>query len=464
MKVIRSSALVIPTSLNFPFIKNVKDHLTRTFKEYNNEDKEITINFYVQTKNLLIVPRYFPLNKYVNNEGITIEDRTCIGKRIELNHNIVPRGSLQEECSKWFKLNKKGILHADTGSGKTVMAIRAICEKRRKTLILVYKTNLVNQWRKEFITHTDISEKDWRSRISILNSSSYQKDLQKDIIIGTNQTFISLLKRKRNKFIRDIKEASIGILIGDEVHTSIGAPTFGLCSLYVSSRETFGLTATPFRFDGCHDIMRYHLGPLYTPVNKAKIMKPKIMVIYFDHQVAFGKTHRYIYWGNKFNRSRYLNMMYKSKVYMDLCLHLINKAFQKDRTMLFMHSRRKVLKKLSEECNIPKEKMGMFMESASLDETKKPYVFATFTKSRDGIDIPACDLVVLGNPIGNIAQAIGRSVRPKEGKSQPVIVDLVDIGCLDMAERASARERYYKMKEYEVEEFSFDGKEIRKKV
>jgi superfamily II DNA or RNA helicase len=461
MKIIRSSALLIPISNN-QYIDKIKNHLTRTFKEYNSEGKNITINFYIETKNFLIIPRNFPLHNFIN-EKIEIEDKTNLGKEINIKHNIEIRDPLQEECCRWFMNNKMGILHAGTGCGKTVMTIKSICEKGRKTLILVYKTNLIDQWRKEFIKFTDIPENDWKSKISILKSSSYKQDLEKDIILCTNQTFISLVKREENNFIQAVRNAQIGLLVGDEVHTSIGAPTFGLCSLYVPAKETFGLTATPFRYDGCHDIMKYHLGEIYTPINKPTTMEPKIMVIYFDHEVASGKTKRYIYWGGKFNRSRYLNMMYKSKIYIDLCLFLINKSFENKRNMLFMHSRIKVLKKLIEECKIPKDQIGIFIETASLDEIKKPFVFSTFTKSRDGIDIPPCDLIILGNTIGNIEQAIGRSLRIKEGKQQPVVVDLVDIGCDDISNRFPNRKNYYKTKGYKVDEFTFNGKEISKK-
>jgi len=454
MDLIRSSGLLIPLNeFRFhPSCIHVKGHLTRTFKDYNSEESTITFRFYIQSDKYLVVPRFFPFQNYFS-QFFHITDKREDGKDVNIRYSIKPKDDFQEECLSWFSRNSRGILHAGTGSGKTIMAIKTICDKGKKAIIFVHKVSLVKQWYERFESFTDVVSK---NNISILKSESYEKDLLKDIIITTNQTFLSLVKRKRYDFLKVLRNSGIGTLFGDEVHTTVGAPSFSLCSLYVSAKNTFGLTATPYRYDGCHDVIKYHLGEIYKPTLQPSTMKPKIMVIFFDHRVAYGKTEYYIYWQGKFSRSRYLNMMYKSDAYINLCLTLIRRAVNNNRYMLFLHDRIRTLEKLIDMAEINEENVGRFYRSAPLNETEKPFIFATPGKCRDGIDIPPCDLLIMGNSIGNAEQAIGRIVREMKGKEQPIVIDLVDTGCEDMLNRYSSRRNLYDRESWEVEEYEFN--------
>jgi superfamily II DNA or RNA helicase len=53
-------------------------------------------------------------------------------------------------------------------------------------------------------------------------------------------------------------------------------------------------------------------------------------------------------------------------------------------------------------------------------------VFATAQFASEGLDIPALDTLFLVCPMGDVEQAVGRILRPFEGKKGPVVVDMRD--------------------------------------
>ena len=71
-----------------------------------------------------------------------------------ININVEFKGSLRDYqkpvVEKWLKAAKKkgcGLIEADCGAGKTCMAIWLISQLKKKTLIIVHKEFLLNQWK-----------------------------------------------------------------------------------------------------------------------------------------------------------------------------------------------------------------------------------------------------------------------------------------------------------------------------
>jgi superfamily II DNA or RNA helicase len=253
------------------------------------------------------------------------------GEIINITHNITPRGETQERAIDYMLKNEKGILQLSPGVGKTVISIYMIAQRKRKSLILVHRDSLADQWRERFLQFTNLKTED----ISRLTSAKFEDALQKPIIISTTQTFISLLKRKRKDFLIALNDAKIGIFIADEVHTSVGAPTFSECSIHMPSKYTYGLSATPYRYDGNGDIIEYHLGPIFVDEDTEGTMDARVSVFLLNYDIDTPARRKYIWWGGEFQRSRYLNMMKKSKPFQEAIRGLLNKL-KDDRNLLCM--------------------------------------------------------------------------------------------------------------------------------
>jgi len=183
MDIIKYSGILIPSKFkNKIFYNNIKESLCRRTKAYNTSDYTYNM-FYLESENSLLIPRFFPIENYLGNASI--KDYRIEGEMIDIEHNIIPRSETQKNAIKFLMENESGILQLEPGVGKTVITICMIAKRKRKSFILVHRDSLVEQWKQRILQFTNLTEEN----ISRLNSSSFDKDLDKPIIISTVQTF-----------------------------------------------------------------------------------------------------------------------------------------------------------------------------------------------------------------------------------------------------------------------------------
>jgi superfamily II DNA or RNA helicase len=70
-------------------------------------------------------------------------------------------------------------------------------------------------------------------------------------------------------------------------------------------------------------------------------------------------------------------------------------------------------------------------------------VLATSQYAKEGLDIPALDTLFLATPMGDVEQAVGRILRPFEGKKDPVVVDFRDDKVTMFARMGEMRDKLY---------------------
>lgn len=453
MKFSRKSGIIIPkTYSNENFYIDMKRDLTRISKDYTGVNL-ITLKFFVETDNELIVPRFYPVEKI----GATVVDDISDGEDIKIESNIILRDTLQIDAVKFMLSNNKGIIQAQPGSGKTVVGVHVTSILKKKTLILVHRDNLVDQWigpgepnkPQGFLAFTNLEKDD----IARLTSKTFKDDLTKSVIVTTDQTFTSLLRRNKKEFLTELYKANIGIFIADEVHTSVGAPTFAECSIWMPSKRVFGFSATPYRFDGNTDIIRHHLGEVYIAKGDATVMDARVTIILTRYGIVTSKTRKYVYWNGQLNKARYLNMLRKSERFMRLSHSLIEKFVREDRNIIYVSDRKNVLELLHNQSKT--EDKSLFIESAKNDKLKSKLIFATTQKVRDGVDCKSQDCLILGSPVRNIEQLSGRIVRTDEGKKIPIIIDIVDIDEQQVRFSAKNRIKFYESKGWNVQFLRF---------
>jgi len=447
-KIFKDSGIRIPKEFeNSEFYKKIKKELTRRSKDYATSTY-ITNEFYVEDKDYLTIPRYFPIQDYIINNmdlmDINIDDISNEGKDINISHKIKFRNNLQEKAADYMLNNNNGIIQLNPGVGKTVISIYMVCERKKKTIILVHKDYLANQWYKRFLDHTNISEDD----IIRLNSTNYKKAFQKSIIIITDQTFMSLVKRKKDEFLKELYNSNIGIFISDECHTTTGAPLFSKCSLYIPSKVNFGLSATPYRYDGNVDIIEFHLGPIFSDSSVEGTMKAKVTIIAVDYLIDIPYRQKYIWWAGEFQKSRYLNLIKSSKPFLSIAKGLLNK-FKDNKKILFVSERIKLIDDMYKW--IDTDSKGKFVGGSKDEELNEKIIFSTPGKIRDGVDVPDIDCLIMTSPISNIKQMCGRVVRSNPDKDIPIIIDMVDYGCNMIFNSIFNRLEYYESQEWDVQ-------------
>ena len=441
MKIIKRSGLLIPREYEYnDFYIRIREFLERRSKDYNKSTFTVS-KFYIESEKFLLVPRNFPIQQYLFD--YEIDDHTHEGEDIKINHIIQPRSTAQEKAIEYILSNDSGILQLSPGVGKTVITIYMIATRKKKSLILVHRDALATQWKKRFMDFTDISYDD----ISRLSSTSFEKDLQKPIIIAMNQTFMSLLKNKRREFLMALNDANIGVFVADEVHTSVGAPTFSECSIHIPSKCTYGLSATPYRYDGNGDIIEFHLGDIFSDDDAEGTMDARVNVMLLDYEIDSAGRSKYIRWGGQFQRSRYLNMMKKSKPFMTLVYSIMNKLKLNNHTLL-VAERIKLIDELFD--SLQHNDKSRFYRSEGLKTLNSTFTFTTPGKCRDGVDAPWKDALIITSPISNIEQLSGRITRSWPNKQTPIIIDMVDYGCPEIAKTIHGRLNYYFKKKWQV--------------
>ena len=192
------------------------------------------------------LPRYYGLKNY----GEAEENRLPPGTDIQL----LFKGDLRDYQKHIVEVYKKsatdvggGLLEIPCGRGKTVIALKIIAELRKKTLVIVHKGFLLNQWIEriaEFLPGAKVG----RIQGQIIDLDG------KDIVIGMLQS-LSMKEYPAELF------ASFGLTIVDECH-HISSEVFCRSLQKIMTRYTLGLSATMQRKDGLTKVFKMFLGEI----------------------------------------------------------------------------------------------------------------------------------------------------------------------------------------------------------
>lgn len=148
------------------------------------------------------------------------------------------------------------LLSAPTAFGKTVAAAAIIGKRRRNTLILVHRRQLMEQWRERLATFLD------RPKESIGQIGGGKRKQTREIGIAVMQSI-----NRKGKVDPLVEE--YGQIIVDEAH-HVSAFSFESVLEKVRAKYVLGLTATPVRKDGHHPIILMQCGPIRHRVTPQK--------------------------------------------------------------------------------------------------------------------------------------------------------------------------------------------------
>ena len=179
--------------------------------------------------------------------NVSIVDERTIGKPLKVTF----KGRLRDQqrlAVKELRKHDIGILSAATAFGKTVIAAKLIAVRKRNTLVLVHRRQLLDQWRAKLASFLGISESD----IGQIGGGKKQANGRLDIAL------LQSLNRKGQ--VSDIV-AEYGQVIVDECH-HLSAFSFEQIMKRAKAKYVLGLTATPVRKDGHHPIVMMQCGPI----------------------------------------------------------------------------------------------------------------------------------------------------------------------------------------------------------
>ena len=360
----------------------------------------------------LVVPRYYGSGRF----GPPTRDTRPDHARAP---GIVFTGRLRDATrqneafaagTKAFEDAGGGVLSLPCGFGKTTVALALSAHLKVRTMIVVHKEFLANQWVEKI--------KEFCPTATIGRVQGDTFDVDKDYVIAMIQT---MCMREFDKKAFD----SIGLLVVDEAH-HIGAPAFSQFMFKICPRYTLGLTATPERKDGLTRLLYWFLGPEFFKVERVNQGTTKVTTLNYTDE-AFKESPPVTRFG-QLNMAGMINIVTELEARNNLIVQTAEDALADGRRVLVLSDRR-------EHCFYLQNRLGSKaklyvggMKEKDLEESaKSPIVIATFQLAHEGLDIPALDTVILATPKSDIKQSIGRIMRETAGKlNDPLIFDIAD--------------------------------------
>jgi len=429
----KSSIMIDKKYFGEKWVQKIKQDLFVIKRNYQDNDFSY-IPYYQQTEDFLLIPRYYPIENFIKGK-INIIDENPHAKKIKIKSKIKPRSDAQKKLMEEIVKYDNVILQSPPGSGKTIIIIQGICTIKEKTIILTHRDFIVRQWKERLLSFTDIKEEN----IGILKRKTYKDDLKKPIIISTVQQVGSLLKIK--DFRKRIQNSGLGLSVYDELHTTVGAPTFSICSLNIFSKRYWGASATPFNATATERIIKYHFKNIIKNEDAEGTTPPNVYIFLMDFGITKGVSKRYLYWNNKFQRSRYIKQIRKSDKLLNFIKKITEKMYKNGRKIILFGEQHAIIDKLFS--MIPFEDKSKFIINSDSSALDSRIIFSTTMKCRDALDCPSLDSAIIFVPIRNIEQLCGRISRNAPGKKEPLLIDIVDIGCSNISRSIHRRIDFY---------------------
>lgn len=410
-----------------PFVQGSPAAQTSTFPAYRESAKK----FYV--------PRYFGEEHF----GKPDESKIFQGTTIDVPFSGELRENQKPAVKAYFDhvltdSSGGGLLELPCAYGKTILSLYICSKLAVKTLIIVHKEFLLNQWIEriqQFLPTARIG----RIQGQILDIEN------KDIVIG-------MLQSLSMKDYHETTFQSFGLTIIDEVH-HISSEVFSCALFKIVTRYMLGLSATMNRKDGTTKVFKMFLGDV---VYKGKRDD--------EHDVTV-RAIEYKANDEDFNRVtldfrgnvQYSTMISKLCTYnhrTEFILRVLKDMLTENgeqQVMILAHNKN-ILKYMHDAIKTRDfATVGYYvggMKDAALKESeKKQVIIATYSMAAEALDIRTLTTLIMATPKTDIEQAVGRILREKHSK--PVVVDIIDAHDPFQSQWAK-RKTFYKKQNYKM--------------
>ena len=144
-----------------------------------------------------------------------------------------------------------GIIVAPPGSGKTIMGLYIISEKKQPALIIMHRRQIAEQWMERIETFLGIPQRE------IGKIGQGKTKIGKHVTVAMIQSLSKELEKPDSTYLLN----AFGTIIVDECH-HIPADIFKNTIAKLQTFYLYGLTATPFRKYNDGKLIFIHLGQI----------------------------------------------------------------------------------------------------------------------------------------------------------------------------------------------------------
>jgi DNA excision repair protein ERCC-3 len=311
-----------------------------------------------------------------------------------------------------------GVVVLPCGAGKTVVGIAAMAALGKHTLVLTTGTTAVEQWRRELLDKTDLTED------LVATYTGESKDIA-PVTLATYQ-IVTYRPKKDGDFphFKLFNERDWGLIVYDEVHL-LPAPVFRVTA-DIQARRRLGLTATLVREDGREEDVFSLIGPKKFDVPWRVLEQKGWIAEALCHEVRIGlrgelrMEYATAEWRDKYRLAS------ENPVKDDLVAALLDRFDRSEDRVLVIGQYLRQLRRIAERLELPL--ITGATSNADREELYRKFRTGEVRKlvlSKVGnfaIDLPDANVMVqVSGTFGSRqeeAQRLGRILRPKDG-SEP---------------------------------------------
>ena len=408
---------------------------------YWNGETPRTLKFYEVTDNgSLVIPRGFirQLLSLCRREDVTfhIEDAMRVLPDVSFSFEGKLR-PYQESAVSDVLGHDFGVLSSPTGSGKTVICLSVIAERRQPALVICHTKDLARQWADRANQFLGLP----KDEIGLIGDGEMR--IGKHLTIGIVNSVYKVAEKVSK---------SIGFLICDECHRC-PSRTFTQAVMAFDCKYMLGLSATAFRRDGLSQLIFLALGDQVHKVERDALVR-KGHVLPFEvitretkFQTSYDPSEEYSKMLSELTQDHNRNALIVSDVVREanngsgVCLVLSDRKNHCEEFKVLLRGHGIKADVLTGAVST-KDRQEIVER---LNEGRIKVLIATSQLLSEGFDSKELSTLFLGTPIkfsGRLLQTVGRILRPAPGKKAKVI-DYVDVNIPVLVAAAKSRQKVY---------------------
>jgi len=417
------------------------DHFISTHPELD-EYKDHLILYHSKRHNLYILPRLFyktyPYQylKLWKPDDIQYQSLYDTDNPIEFVFNLRPsQKELFKRIEYQLKLNGyvNGIIHARPGTGKTILSIYSAVKFNWKPLFIVDNQKLRDQWIKEILACTNCTE----DQIGLIQGNKLDISNNKAFTIAMVQTLMSRAQRNPMEYYRKFKEGGFNLIVYDECHKTTAGEQFSKASLFITTPNILGLSATPFPSKLQEILLFNTIGPVIATHGDYDIV-PKIVFVKYKSNLSTilnKKEYNKITYLLRTNRfmgvAQYNSKIVDSPKYLTIIRDLTKDLLKNNHRIIIIASTVKQVQTISHVLkNNNIDCIEFYSKQQKIDKENDKVLVATYKFASHGFDYKELSSIILACPLAgktSLIQCIGRVLRSAPNKDSAIVYDLIDM-------------------------------------
>jgi superfamily II DNA or RNA helicase len=424
------------------FKSNLSNEQTRKIKKdlivkpFSTHAQEISYPIFRESDRKFYLPRYYGIEEFGEpsirlSKGLDI-DLDFQGTLRDYQYNII------DKYIQHVGDGGGGLLDVEPGKGKTVMALNIISKLKKKTLVIVHKTFLMNQW---------------IERIEQFLPSARVGRIQGDVIDTKNKDIVlGMLQSLSNKEYSDEMWSEFGLCVFDECH-HLSAEVFSNVMIRIVTNYNLGLSGTMTRKDGLSKVFKHFIGPVVHKEKTDVTAEVVVKTVTYENDTMFDGVKT-----NFKGEPLYSCMITKldDPARNQMIANIVKRELElnPDQQIMILAHTKSLVQNLHKLILLFEPSIGYYLggmkEEHLKDSETKKIILGTYAMASEGLDIKTLTTLVLATPKSDVCQSVGRILRSEHAR--PLVIDILDQHPL-FESQYGKRVTYYNSKYYCINQY-----------